>query len=285
MKRFIYTLVFLLFAQNVWADAITSYTEDTAPTDTDLVITVDDVSGTPTNKKVEIQNLSKGMSKYSTWGPLDTSATLEIPNGTVANMPVAPATGMVYQVTDGASATDCTVGAGSTKVTCIYTGAVFEAIGAPEISLDTTPQLGGNLDVNGNSIISTSNGNIVINPDGTGTLRFTDLTNCDTIDTDADGDLACGSDAGGAAGQAVILDLTDDDVRSIAENKDDIIDMPIGFERIYVSQSMIEGKGLYTNGLISAGLLVCPMRIDGLRTPAGRYTNHALQPNAEAILA
>ena len=35
---------------------------------------------------------------------------------------------------------------------------------------DVTPQLGGNLDVNGNAITSTSNGNIVISPDGTGTV-------------------------------------------------------------------------------------------------------------------
>lgn len=33
---------------------------------------------------------------------------------------------------------------------------------------DTTPQLGGNLDVNGNSIVSTSNANIAISPNGTG---------------------------------------------------------------------------------------------------------------------
>jgi hypothetical protein len=33
---------------------------------------------------------------------------------------------------------------------------------------DTTPQLGGNLDVNGQSIVSDSNGNISITPNGTG---------------------------------------------------------------------------------------------------------------------
>lgn len=33
---------------------------------------------------------------------------------------------------------------------------------------DLTPQLGGNLDVNGNSIVSVSNGNISITPNGTG---------------------------------------------------------------------------------------------------------------------
>jgi len=35
---------------------------------------------------------------------------------------------------------------------------------------DTTPQLGGNLDVNGNDIVSVSNGNIEIAPDGTGSF-------------------------------------------------------------------------------------------------------------------
>ena len=35
---------------------------------------------------------------------------------------------------------------------------------------DTTPQLGGDLDVNGNSIVSTSNGDIAIEPHGTGSL-------------------------------------------------------------------------------------------------------------------
>jgi len=46
---------------------------------------------------------------------------------------------------------------------------------------DTTPQLGGNLDVNGNTITSTSNANVVIDPHGTGTVdvstsRITSVT-------------------------------------------------------------------------------------------------------------
>jgi hypothetical protein len=41
---------------------------------------------------------------------------------------------------------------------------------ANELSLDTSPQLGGNLDINGNSIVSTSNGNINITPHGTGAV-------------------------------------------------------------------------------------------------------------------
>jgi len=42
---------------------------------------------------------------------------------------------------------------------------------------DTTPQLGGNLDVNGYSIVSTSNANIVIEPNGTGDVQL----NADTV--------------------------------------------------------------------------------------------------------
>ena len=40
---------------------------------------------------------------------------------------------------------------------------------------DSTPQLGGNLDVNGNSIVSTSNANINITPNGTGTVAISKL--------------------------------------------------------------------------------------------------------------
>jgi hypothetical protein len=41
---------------------------------------------------------------------------------------------------------------------------------------DTTPQLGGNLDVNGNSIVSASNGNIAITPNGTGNVSLGNFT-------------------------------------------------------------------------------------------------------------
>ena len=37
---------------------------------------------------------------------------------------------------------------------------------------DTTPQLGGDLDVNGNSIVSVSNGNIALTPNGAGVVRI-----------------------------------------------------------------------------------------------------------------
>ena len=52
------------------------------------------------------------------------------------------------------------------------TKAYVDAAVVTELSSDTSPQLGGNLDVNGNEITSASNGNVVINPDGTGIIEL-----------------------------------------------------------------------------------------------------------------
>lgn len=48
--------------------------------------------------------------------------------------------------------------------------------GLVDIVNDTTPQLGGNLDVNGYSIVSASNGNIGITPNGSGNIQLTPST-------------------------------------------------------------------------------------------------------------
>jgi|DEB0MinimDraft_3_1074331.scaffolds.fasta_scaffold16065_4 hypothetical protein len=47
--------------------------------------------------------------------------------------------------------------------------------GITDVVSDTTPQLGGDLDVNGNSIVSVSDGNIVLAPNGTGKTKVTNL--------------------------------------------------------------------------------------------------------------
>ncbi len=54
---------------------------------------------------------------------------------------------------------------------------------------DTTPQLGGNLDVNGKNIVSTSSGNITIQPDGTGKVVISGI-NYPTADGNLDQVLA-----------------------------------------------------------------------------------------------
>ena len=60
-----------------------------------------------------------------------------------------------------------------------------------ELSLDTTPQLGGDLDVNGNDITSSSNGDIVIRPNGTGTVVMEVKFNTQTTNYILDATDAC----------------------------------------------------------------------------------------------
>jgi hypothetical protein len=57
--------------------------------------------------------------------------------------------------------------------------------GISNVSEDTTPQLGGDLDVNGNSIVSASNGDIAVTPNGTGKVIL-DGINWPTADGSAD---------------------------------------------------------------------------------------------------
>ena len=98
------------------------------------------------------------------------------------------------------------------------TGAQVQ-VAAFDVVNDTPPQLGGNLDVNGNTITSTSNGNVVIAPNGTGDVRL----NTDTVrvgDTNADvnitthgtGDLTLNTNAGTNSGSVVIADGANNNV-------------------------------------------------------------------------
>ena len=59
--------------------------------------------------------------------------------------------------------------------------AATDAVGITNIVEDTTPQLGGNLDVNGNSIVSTSSGNIAIAPNGSGNIQLTPTSGTITL--------------------------------------------------------------------------------------------------------
>ena len=69
-------------------------------------------------------------------------------------------------------------------------GTAVSGGGLTDIVNDTTPQLGGNLDVNGRSIVSASNGNIVIAPNGTGIIRLNGVTQVGNNTTLVDGNVA-----------------------------------------------------------------------------------------------
>ena len=73
-----------------------------------------------------------------------------------------------------------------------------------DLLTDTSPQLGANLDVNGNSIVSTSNGNIAITPNGSGKVVIDGLSHPTSdgstgqfLKTDGSGNLSFASISGG----------------------------------------------------------------------------------------
>jgi hypothetical protein len=73
-------------------------------------------------------------------------------------------------------------------------------------------------------------------------------------------------------------------VQAQVQNLDDQMDMPYGNYKIMVAPSNIDGKGVFATGNIEANEIIAPARIDGKRTPVGRYTNHAKNPNAIMVL-
>ena len=85
--------------------------------------------------------------------------------------------------------------------------------GIANVVEDTTPQLGGNLDVNGNDIVSTSNADIDIIPNGTGdvnlgadTVQIGDNDADATLTTQGTGDLTLNTNGGTNSGAIVIQD-------------------------------------------------------------------------------
>jgi len=73
-------------------------------------------------------------------------------------------------------------------------------------------------------------------------------------------------------------------VRKMSEYEQDQIPFPQGSYKAMVSDSKIEGKGLFATGNIQAGEVIAPARLGDKRTPAGRYTNHSKNPNAVFVL-
>jgi hypothetical protein len=88
----------------------------------------------------------------------------------------------------------------------LSTGAPSAGGGIASLAADTTPQLGGDLDVNGNSIVSASNADIAITPNGTGNVVVdgikhpqADGTSGQLLQTDGAGQLSFADAAGGGA--------------------------------------------------------------------------------------
>jgi hypothetical protein len=74
------------------------------------------------------------------------------------------------------------------------------------------------------------------------------------------------------------IGITQDEMDSIVHIEYDLTDMP---NEVFTQlrESPIHGKGLFAIKDFEAGEVVCPGRINGKRTPAGRFINHSLNPN------
>jgi hypothetical protein len=70
-------------------------------------------------------------------------------------------------------------------------------------------------------------------------------------------------------------------VRQQVENPHDQIWVDSAITR--VSDSPIDGKGLFVTHPVKAGDVICAARVGGFRTQAGRFTNHSLHPNAKMV--
>lgn len=77
------------------------------------------------------------------------------------------------------------------------------------------------------------------------------------------------------------VNITDAKVRKMSEDDTDQIPMPTGYPTITIRNSYIEGKGVFLSSGVRAGELIGPARLGPMRTPLGRYTNHAQHSNAE----
>jgi len=91
--------------------------------------------------------------------------------------------------------------------------------GISDVVDDTSPQLGGNLDVNGNDIVSTSNANIDIVPNGTGdvtlqadTVQVGDSNADATITTNGTGNLTLNTNGGTDSGTITIVDAANGNI-------------------------------------------------------------------------
>lgn len=78
--------------------------------------------------------------------------------------------------------------------------------------------------------------------------------------------------------------LTESAMHRLAQLPADLIEFPHATEAA-VAPSRIHGRGLFATHAIASREVIAPARIAGSLTPAGRYTNHARQPNAQLVIA
>lgn len=118
-------------------------------------------------------------------------------------------------------------------------------------------------------------------------IRWLNCWACETTDPDEALDLlTCETaeeyrrfiDAEDVKRLTVELGHTDESMKNLVQTNDVILDDQNG---IYISESNIDGIGLFSSMSFYADEFIADMRIGDNRALAGRYTNHSLTPNSK----
>ncbi len=76
------------------------------------------------------------------------------------------------------------------------------------------------------------------------------------------------------------IGMTQAEMDKIVQIESDQIEMPPEYF-VELKDSPIHGKGLFATKAFEAGEVVCAGRLNGKRTPGGRFINHSLEANVE----
>ena len=130
-------------------------------------------AATVVNNKAVIYGSSGEVKGTTFQTATNTSGNLLIANGTgFASTAVGDLAAISTIANDDVFLAIDTSGGGLKKVARSVVVSGLAAGTMSDIVDDTSPQLGGDLDVNGNALVSTSNGNIAITPNGSGLVRL-----------------------------------------------------------------------------------------------------------------
>ena len=76
------------------------------------------------------------------------------------------------------------------------------------------------------------------------------------------------------------IGMTQGEMDAVVHIESDLMEMPEGVD-VQLRDSPIHGKGLFATRDFEAGEIVCPGRLNGKRTPGGRFINHSVYCNVK----
>jgi len=79
------------------------------------------------------------------------------------------------------------------------------------------------------------------------------------------------------------MNLSQEEMDKIVQT-DDLVGLPEGHDHLYLSDSDLDGQGVFSKREFFEGDLIGPARQEENRTILGRYINHALFPNTQMIM-